>query len=306
MSSTIISNDSAPRRQEITRWTSNYDGLKIDHYDRSENNMYGVATGHPSNELTQRYHWVPAALKWFYVKFSRGVLDWSDVRVIMKNKEMSSRHFNTLTFKSETADVYRSSDVMRTVMFVSKHRENESPGLTGVCMRIAVQEFVTDARERTEALAARSPSSWFQSAFYSSGRFGAVNGDKRTARFFATITAPTTALTDGEIDEIKSQTADWYDVIVLPHDKCFAVTEPGVIDDPRNASVVWHGLAHLRAPRLHSEIVDMVMIWSDIPPYIILEIIDWLPEASVMAHKKKIDLIYAVKTSIRKLTKKDE
>lgn len=304
----IVFNESAPRRQEITGLDSYFNGLKIVHEDRRENNMHGVAIGQSSNELMQRYHWVPATLKVFYVKFSRGVLDWSDVKIFIKNNDAIARHFNALTFKSGTADVYRLSDVMRTVMIVSKKPEIETPCVT-VGVYVSVHDFVTNVIKRSEALAARSPTIWFQSAFCSCGRFGAVNGDMRTARFFITVTASTKAFADGEIDWInwiKLLTVDWYDVTVLPHDKCVAVAEPGVNDDPRNASVVWHGLAHLRAPRLHSEIVDMIMIWPDLPPYVILEIIDWLPQALVMTHRKKIDLIYAVKTSIRKLIEKDE
>lgn len=304
-----ISNESTPRHNEILRGSSVYDGVEIEHYQsiiKNENNTQGIVTVRSSNELMKRYHWAPATLEYFSVKFSRGVLNWSDVQIFIKDQLTIARHFNALTFKSGTADVYRSSDVMRTVMFVTKRPEIETPRMP-VGIYGSVHEFVDNVIKRSQVFAQRSASIWAQSAFSSCAfSFDATKGDARTSRCFRTITAPTKVLTDTEINWIKSQTQDWYDITVLPHDRCFSVAGTGLSDDPRNATVVWHGLAHLRAPRLHSEIVDMVTIWPDLPPYVILEVIDWLPQASVMTHRKKIDLIYAVKASIRKLIEKDE
>ncbi len=53
----------------------------------------------------------------------------------------------------------------------------------------------------------------------------------------------------------------------------------------------------------HPDIVDICLALApfDLPPYVLLEIIDWLPQFARLSHHKKIHLIQAVWHSIRKI-----
>jgi hypothetical protein len=62
---------------------------------------------------------------------------------------------------------------------------------------------------------------------------------------------------------------------------------------------VWARGAHVRWPWQHRLIVDLVLVFGDVPPYVLLEILDWLPYAEQHKHVRKINLIMAVRGSIR-------
>ena len=55
--------------------------------------------------------------------------------------------------------------------------------------------------------------------------------------------------------------------------------------------------------KVSKEIIDVCIALAslDLPPYVLLEIIDWLPLFEYVDHKKKIDLIINVKKSISKI-----
>jgi hypothetical protein len=53
----------------------------------------------------------------------------------------------------------------------------------------------------------------------------------------------------------------------------------------------------------HPDIIDICLALApfDLPPYVLLEIIDWLPQFEKVSHHKKIHLIQSVWNSIRKI-----
>ena len=56
-------------------------------------------------------------------------------------------------------------------------------------------------------------------------------------------------------------------------------------------------------PKVHQTIVDIAFaLYSfHLPPYVLLEIVDWLPGWCEIKRKKKIDLLIALKLSMDKL-----
>ena len=54
---------------------------------------------------------------------------------------------------------------------------------------------------------------------------------------------------------------------------------------------------------ISSQIIDVCIAFAafDLPPYVLLEIVDWLPFFEYVDHKKKIDLIINLKKSISKI-----
>ena len=54
---------------------------------------------------------------------------------------------------------------------------------------------------------------------------------------------------------------------------------------------------------ISTQIIDVCIALAvfDLPPYVLLEIVDWLPLYEYVEHKKKIDLIVNVQQSIKKL-----
>ena len=55
--------------------------------------------------------------------------------------------------------------------------------------------------------------------------------------------------------------------------------------------------------KISNQIIDISIALAsiDLPPYVLLEIIDWLPLFEYVDHKKKIDLIINLKKSISKI-----
>ena len=55
--------------------------------------------------------------------------------------------------------------------------------------------------------------------------------------------------------------------------------------------------------KISNQIIDISIALAsiDLPPYVLLEIIDWLPLFEYVDHKKKIDLIVNLRKSIAKI-----
>ena len=64
-----------------------------------------------------------------------------------------------------------------------------------------------------------------------------------------------------------------------------------------------NNIKSLEWSKVSSEIIDVCVAFAslDLPPYVLLEIIDWLPFNIYVEHKKKIDLIVNLKKSISKI-----
>ena len=63
----------------------------------------------------------------------------------------------------------------------------------------------------------------------------------------------------------------------------------------RNSSVLW--------PNAQPFLLQLIMTLTplDLPPYVLLEVFDWLPLMRRVEHKPKIDLIIAVRNSARRV-----
>jgi len=65
----------------------------------------------------------------------------------------------------------------------------------------------------------------------------------------------------------------------------------------------WHRTAFLRWPFNHPIILDAAIVLLDapLPPYVLLEVLDWLPGMDRQNHVRKIRLIESVRASIRRV-----
>lgn len=140
---------------------------------------------------------------------------------------------------------------------------------------------------------------WFQG--YYTARASKLTYALPTTKFaFAAMTVPHEL-----IDKIRVLAAPGTKYRVLPVDRCLDVDVAPehtnkLYPNPLTAKLRWHDLAPAREPFQHAWLVGLVLCFHKLPPYVILEIYDWLPVARAMSHKRKIELIYAAQKSIRK------
>lgn len=141
---------------------------------------------------------------------------------------------------------------------------------------------------------------WLQ-GFYASRAAAAHPRVSVTNKFaFAAATVPRDL-----IDKIRAVAAPGARYRVLPADRCLDIgtvlqRENQLHPNPLTAKLRWHDLAPVREPFQHAWLVGLALCFCHVPPYVLLEIYDWLPVASAMTHRRKIDLIFAVQKSIRK------
>lgn len=72
--------------------------------------------------------------------------------------------------------------------------------------------------------------------------------------------------------------------------------------ESRLKQLVWRAGSEMRWPFNYYALVDMIiplLTGTGLPPYVLLEVIDWLPRMDLWSHVKKIHLIERVRNSIR-------
>ena len=77
------------------------------------------------------------------------------------------------------------------------------------------------------------------------------------------------------------------------HNKC----KLKLYDIPMTRSFTWRN-RFIQWRKVHSRLLNFTLIFHFLPPYIILEIFDWLMHMHLVKHYTKIQLIIAVKRSI--------
>lgn len=84
-------------------------------------------------------------------------------------------------------------------------------------------------------------------------------------------------------------------------DRVFTPSLPDSVFEDVNCPVKWAVDVQKRRRRYHKTIVDMALCLTQLPPYVLLEIVDWLPHIYLYPHQYKIALLTSVRASIWKL-----
>ena len=86
---------------------------------------------------------------------------------------------------------------------------------------------------------------------------------------------------------------------LLPPDRVY-IRDGGVVDSRK---VGFSDSAHLRLPFYLDRVLGVAIALDplDLPPYVLLEIVDWLPKMELWAHGKKIAIILKAQASMRRI-----